>query len=179
MYFSKPTQEAMAVNVRAGKLHQEYLGKARAADRLCGVQPGEVGRVEAKLVSLGHLHGVVCGNWGEVSEDTHALVSALATSRVWVAGPSYGRRGKLRGEEGERAVVVGAIRRKLGVSTVKAQCHSLLGRLDTLGQGCAAAASRRRQAAELDRHWRLEQAAFSLSVSQGWSVHRSGFAKSD
>ena len=75
--------------MRAAKLQQEYHGKARADDRVHGGrQVGEVRRVEAKLVSLGTLHGVVCGNWGEVSEDTHALVAALATSRVRVAGPS-------------------------------------------------------------------------------------------
>ena len=85
----------------------------------------------------------------------------------------------MRGEDGERAIVVGAIRRKLGVACIKAQCHSLLGRLDSLGPGSAAAASRRRQAAELDKHWRQEQAAYCLSVSQGWSIHRAGFAKLD
>ena len=92
--------------------------KARAADRLAGTAAGVVGRVEVKLVSLGRLRGVVCGNWGEVSEDTHALLSIMATSRVRVAGPSTGRKGKLRSEEGERSVVMGYLRRVMGVATV-------------------------------------------------------------
>lgn len=169
-----------AVDKRASKLPQEYLDKARKADRnYGGAQQGEVGRVEAKLVSLGTLSGMVYGNWEEVSEDTHALVSALATSRVRVAGPSWGKRGRLRGEEGERAVVVGQIRRKLRVAIVRAQCHPLLGRLEGLGPGCSAASGRRRQAAELDRRWRLQQRAACFSARLGWRIQRSGFAKLD
>ena len=43
---------------------------------------GLVGRVEAKLVSLRRIRGVVCGNWGKVSEHKNALFSIMATSRV-------------------------------------------------------------------------------------------------
>ena len=31
---------------------------------LSGVRQGEVGRMEAKLVSLGKVRGVLCGTWG-------------------------------------------------------------------------------------------------------------------
>ena len=87
------------MDTRAGLLGNEYLVKAREADRKSGdTQPGQTGRVEAKLISLGTLRGLVCDNWGEVSEDTHALIAALADSRVRVAGPSRGRRGKVREE---------------------------------------------------------------------------------
>ena len=68
---------------------------------------GQVGKVEAKLVSLGSIRGLVCGNWGEVSEDTHALLDIMATNRVSVAGPSTGKKGVLRSEEGERSMVMG------------------------------------------------------------------------
>ena len=138
-----------------------------------------MGRVEAKLVSLGSLRGIVCGNWGEVSEDTHALLNTMATNRVRVAGPSYGKRGKMRSEEGERAVVMGYLRRVMGIATIKAQCLSLLGRLEGLGPGASAAVGRRRHAQELDRQWRLQQRAHNVSVRQGWAIHRSGFAKLD
>ena len=73
---------ARAVDVRASKLQQEYILKARAADRLSGTGEGQVGRVEAKLLSLGNVRGVVCGNWGEVSEDPHALLHIMAVNRV-------------------------------------------------------------------------------------------------
>ncbi len=56
---------------------------------------GEVGRVERKLVELGEIKGLVCGNFGEVSEATHELPATMATSRVRVTGPMVGRRGLL------------------------------------------------------------------------------------
>ena len=52
-------------------------------DRLFnGTEEGQFGRVESKLVELGEVQGLVCGNWGEVSEAFHALIAALATSQV-------------------------------------------------------------------------------------------------
>ena len=63
------------------------------------------------------------------------------------------------------------------MATVKAQCLSLLGRVESLGPGSSAAVSRRRGAAELGRRWRLQQAAHDLSVRQGSAIHRSGFSK--
>ena len=45
-------------------------------------------------MSLGEVKGVVAGQFGEVSEDTHALIAAFATSRVRVAGVTRGRRGR-------------------------------------------------------------------------------------
>ena len=146
---------------------------------MSGVREGKVGRVEAKLVSLGNVRGIVCGQWGEVSEDMHALLHAMAVSRVRVAGPSTGRRGKERSEKGEMSMVMGHLRRTVGMATIKAQCMSLLGRLQGLGPGAAAARNRRQQALDLERQWRLQQQAHHLSARQGWSVHRTGFAKKD
>ena len=154
--------------------------KARAADRnYNGTALGEVGRVESKMVELGEVRGVVCGNWGEVSEQTHLLIAALATSRVRVAGPSRGRRGILRSETAKRSLAVASIRRKLGIATARAQASSLLGRLESLGPGSRAAVSRRRFAGELERQWLLEERASALATRQGWSAFRTGFAKLD
>ena len=165
---------------RADELQQEYMVKAREADRVHNLTPaGNVGPVEQKLISLGEVSGVVSGNFGEVSEDTHALIASLATSRVRVAGPSRGRRGMTRSEDGERAVAISALRRRLGVLTVKCQCLSLLGRLEVLGPGTAAAAGRRWQAADLERRWRREEQAHSLARAQGHRAYRTGFAKID
>jgi hypothetical protein len=55
------------------------------------------------------------------------------------------RRGD-RSEEGEKAVAVSYIRRSVSVAAVKDQCLSLLGRLEVLGPGTAAAAGRSRWA---------------------------------
>ena len=86
----KPTWERRAVDIRAGQLQEEYAKKARAADRRMGVREGTLGPVETKLLSLGNVAGIVLGNFGEVSEATHALIAALATSRVRVAGGGRG-----------------------------------------------------------------------------------------
>ena len=176
----KPTWKDRAVYERAKKLQQEYIVKARNADRKYnGVEEGVVGPTERKLLQLGEVRGVVAGNWGEVSEATHALLAHLATSRVRVAGPTRGRRGLVRSEEAERASAISSLRRRLRVAAVRAQCHSLLGRLEALGPGTAAAANRRWQAAEEDRRWRREEAAHNLATRQGWNSYRTGFAKVD
>ena len=134
---------------------------------------------EAKLISLGEVEGIVAGQFGEVSEATHSLVAALATSRVRVAGPTTGKRGRLRSEDAERAMAVSALRRRLGVMAVRCQASSLLGRLETLGPGGTAALGRRQQAAGLGRMWQKETRANELAARQGWRMLRSGFAKTD
>ena len=96
-----------------------------------------------------------------------------------MAGPSRGRRGHLRSEEGERAMAISALRRRLGVLTVRCQALSLLGRLEVLGPGTAAAAGRRWHAGELERCWRREQQAQTLARMSGHMAYRSGFAKMD
>ena len=165
---------------RAADLHQEYVDKARTADqKYGGVVEGTVGPVENKLLTLGQVKGLVFGNFGECSEATHSLMAAMATSRVRVAGPQASRKGVMRTEEGEKSMVVAYIRRLVAVASVKAQCHSLLGRLEALGPGAAAARGRRKEAMELDRRWRRSAQASLLSERQGWNVHRAGFAKLD
>ena len=102
----------------------------------------------------------MAGQFGEVSEATHSLLDALATCRVRFAGPSLSRRGHMRTEEGERA-------------------SSLLGRMETLGPGGAAAAGRRNYAAEVEGRWRRERQAFQQATREGWRALRTGFAKLD
>ena len=105
-------QEATkAVDVRANQLHQSYVAKARATDQTyCGTPDGEMGPVERKLASMGEVKGLVVGAFGEVSADTHALISHLARSRVQVARPQLGRRGHLRSEEAEIAITTAFLR---------------------------------------------------------------------
>ena len=57
--------------MRALKLPAEYGAEARAADRRQGVQEGEVGRVEAKLVGMGEVRGIVSGNYGGKPENVN------------------------------------------------------------------------------------------------------------
>ena len=175
-----PNSPKRAVDARADLLPQEYLNKARAADqKYNNTERGTVGPVERKLLELGEVRGIVSGNFGEVSEDTHALLATLATYRVRVAGVTRGRKGHMRTEEGERSLAISSLRRRLGVLAVKCQTHSLLGRLETLGPGATAAAGRRWQAAELERCWRREERAHSLATAQAWRSYRTGFGQLD
>ena len=174
----KPSGQDRGVDKRANQLHEEYLGKARTADQVHGgVQAGVVGRVEAKLLSFPKVEGIVFGNWGEASEATHKLVDMLATSRARVAEPQTSRRGDMLTEEGVRALAVSHIRKTLSVAGVRAQCYSLLGRLDGMGPGAVLAAGRRRKALEQERLWARERRADALAARQGFNITRRGFAK--
>ena len=137
--------------------------------------------MESKLLSFGQVKGLVFGNFGEASEATHKLLDTIATSRVRVALPqaAAGIRGDIRSEEGEKAVAVSYIRRRVSVEAVKGQCLSLLGRLEAMGPGFAAAAGRRKWAQVQEQRWRRDRQAMLLSERQGRSILRRGFAKLD
>ena len=119
------------------------------------------------------------GNFGEVSETTHKLLDTIATSRVALLQGAAAGRGDSRSEEGEKAVAVSYIRRRVSVAAVKGQCLSLLGRLEVLGPGTAAAAGRRKWALVQEQRWRRDRQAMLLSERQGRSILRRGFAKLD
>ena len=99
--------------------------------------------MEQKLGSLGEVWGVVAGQWGEVSQAVHYLLDNMTTSHVRVAGPSMGRRGLLHSKAAERAMVIAGLRRRVGVMAVRCQASSLLGQLESLGPGGAAAKAMR------------------------------------
>ena len=101
----------------------------------------------------------------------------LATSRARVAEPQTSRRGDKLTEEGVRALAVSHIRKTLSVAGVRAQCYSLLGRLDGMGPGAVLAAGRRRKALEQERLWARERRADALAAKQGINLSGRGFAK--
>ena len=176
----KPSWSERGVDKRAEQLHHEYVEKARRADQQHGgVEQGVVGPVERKLLTFPKVEGIVFGNWGEASQATHQLVEELASSRARIADSQRGRRGQILSEEGVKGLAVGYIRRKLSIAAVKAQSHSLLGRLEGLGPGAVAAAGRRARAMEQERLWARERRAHDLSVKQGFNIIRRGFAKAD
>ena len=177
----KPSWEVRGVDKRAEQLHQEYVTKARKADQdHGGVVPGTIGGVERKLMTFPEVEGLVFGNWGEASQATHQLVEALATSRAQIGDPqARSRRGNALTEEGIKSIAVGYIRRKLSITAVKAQCYSLLGRLEGMGPGAMSAHGRRRRAEDQERLWTRERKAHSLATKQGFSIARRGFAKLD
>ena len=83
----------------------------------------------------------------------------------------------MRSEEAKRTVAITGLRQKFSVMAVRCQASSLLGRLETLGPGGAAAAGRRWQAAEVKRQWRREGQAHALATRQGYKAMRRGFVK--
>ena len=115
--------------------------------------------VETKLARLGNVKGIVVGAFGEGSEDLHSLIHHLAFSRVREPGPQKGRSGQLRMNESELALTTSLLRRALSVVGVKTQARLLLGRLETIGPGAAAAAGRRNYAPNLERIWANERRA--------------------
>ena len=102
---------------------------------------------------MGHVEGVVFGAFGEVSQATHSLIHHLAISRVKVLGPQRGRRGQPKADHAKVALVAAFFSRTLSVAGVKAQAFSLLGRLEGLGEGLAAAARRRSFALQQEWMW--------------------------
>ena len=165
---------------RAGELNAEYLAKAKHTDqRYRGTPWDTVGPVELKLGSLSRVHGIVVGAFGEASDDLHSLIHHLAVSRVRFAGPQVGRRGKVRTEEAEIALTTSFLRKSLSVCAVRSQAKLLLGRLDVLGPGAAAAALRRNNALLLERRWAQQKRADALSTLQGRSILRRGHFKMD
>ena len=103
----------------------------------------------------------------------------MATSRVRVALPQTGRRGATSSEEGEKALAVSHIRRRVLVAAVKGQCHTLLGRLEVVRPATAVAAGRRREATNQEQRWRRARQAMILSARQGRDIIRKGFALLD
>ena len=156
------------------------MAKARQTDQTyCGTAQGTVGPVESKLGSLGKVYGIVVGAFGEASDDVHSLIHHLAVSRVRYAGPQVGRRGQVRSEEAEIALTTSFLRKSLSVCAVRGQARVLLGRLEVIGPGGAAAAMRRNNALQLERRWANQRRADALSILQGKAILRRGHFKLD
>ena len=135
--------------------------------------------MESKLGRLGDVKGVVVGAFGEGSDDLHALIHHLASSRVRVAGPQKGKRGQVRSEQAELALTTAFLRRTLSLVGVRSQARLLLGRLEVIGPGAAAAAGRRNFALQQERIWANQRRADALSRLQGRALLRRGHFKAN
>ena len=92
--------------------------------------------------------------------------------------PKGGRtRGQRRTEQAEIALTTSFLRKSLSVCGVRGQARVLLGRLDVIGPGAAAAAGRRNFALQLERRWSLQRRADALSARQGKNILRRGHFK--
>ena len=81
---------------------------------------------------------------------------------------------QLRTEEAEIAIATAFLRRTFSICAVKGQAFSLLGRLEGLGAGVAAAQGRRSLAAQQENLWRRQRQAHALCVRQGRDILRRG-----
>ena len=155
-YNSKEKQ----VDIRAKGLQQEYVRKCRNIDRkYCGAGPDEVGPLEQHLRGYRDLMGLVVGQYGEISQDLHDLVSHMADSKAKFLSYSRGK----PMSENERSSVLSGIRRRLSVVAVRAQAQCLLARMGHLGVGAAQAAehrSRVRGVADAERERQAHHEAY-------------------
>ena len=113
----------------------------------------------------------------KASEAVHYLVDHLATSRAQVAEPQNRRKGGILSEEGVKSLAVGHIRRQLSVVAIRAQCLSLLGRLEIIGPGSSTMVERRRQDVCQEEMWRRERQAHNVASRQGFNALRKGFGR--
>ena len=68
-------------------------------------------------------------------------MDAIASSRITKAMPQRGRMAVERSVAGERAIMVGQLCCKISISTTRAQCMTLHGRLELIGMGLSEAAA--------------------------------------
>ena len=159
-----------AVDRRAGLLMAEYRRKEQNVDRgVIGVGDGVVGPIERKLSEYGDILGLVVGAWGECSEDMHTLVQVLTKSRVDSVGRARGR----PATDGELALAVGQVRRRLSVACVRANTNCLLSRMSHLGEAAVQAQGRRQaQGWEEERMRKEMQAQWLGRIRHHGITHR-------
>ena len=107
------------------------------------------------------------------SEDVHALVQAMAVSRVASADLVRGHPGAEEMRE-EMSVVVGQLRRRLSVAVVRATASCLLTRVTMLGEGSREAIKRRQWREREERDMRCERVAQWHKRVRGHSVRHRG-----
>ena len=157
-----------AVEIRAGKLMQEYREKADGMDQLLGEEGG--GRVRRKLDQFGDLVGLVVGRFNEVSNDLSNLVENMAESRVNLVARRDGR----QLSDNEKGVVVGQLRRRLSTAAIRAGSNCLLDRMHQCGQGAQLAAKRREGASWLEEAMKQEREVQWLAKIRGGQLVQKG-----
>ena len=128
------------VEKRATRLPGEYRRPlAKLDQQYHGTAVGQVGPLQRRLDSFGRLQGLVVGSFQEGSKDLHALLEALADSKLRARGLARGR----EGSEWERSTILHDLRRELSLAAAKAVSACLLGKVAKLGEGNRQAAKRR------------------------------------
>ena len=162
------------VDKRAGLLQGEYKKKAKDVDTMYGDVPaGQVGPVQRHLNSYGKIIGIVVGAWAEGSEDLHNLIQNITDSRSNYLELTRGR----PASDGERALMLGQIRRRISVASVRANANCLLDRLKLVGPEAGKAAERRRWRSREEQMMRHEEEAVWLAKTRHHGIcHRGQFS---
>ena len=160
-----------AVDRGAKRVPGEYVKTAKDMDEELGVDvTKEQGPVSRNLQEVGPVIPLIFGGFAEVSEGVHTLVDLLSKFRLKKEGLSAGR----GGSEKRLGEVVGQIRRRLSLATVKANMACMLSRLSLTGDGASDAGKRRQwQRREEDLMNRERQANWQARIS-GHSIVRKG-----
>ena len=83
------------VDLRAGKVHQEYVKHAEYADRTyCGIDTDttSTGPFRDRLADLGTVTGLVLGHYAEASDHLHRLIHRTAEKTALATGLGEGAR---------------------------------------------------------------------------------------
>ena len=159
------------VDRRARELPGSYRRPLERLDRLHhGTLDGEVGPLVRRLQSFGELQTFVVGNWGEGSEDLHALVQTCAEARVAHICRSTGR------QESEHLLgtIVGQYRRLVSTCAVRAQAMCTLARVGLITPAARDAARRRQVAMRMEAQMKEERRAQWMASLQGPGWARRG-----
>ena len=124
------------VDTRANGLQKEYIDKTKKIDeKYLGTPKDHIGPLQQRLREFGDIVSLVAGQYGEISQDFHHLLSRLATSKARLISQNEGR----PISDNERGLIL----RRLSVTIIKSQSNCLLSRLSHMSPGAKEAAQRR------------------------------------
>ena len=156
------------VDQRAKGLPKLYRDKAHKIDtKYLNTGQDQVGPLEHHLNSFGDLLCLVAGQYGEVSQDFHDLLSKLATSKVEYISRTEGR----NLSASERGLLLHQMRRRLSVTIIRAQSSCLLSRLGHYSPGAKEAAKRRAFSKQREEVIAQDRRAHFLAHIRGRRIH--------
>ena len=161
----------MSVDTRARQLPKLYKDKVQNIDRqYLNTETGSVGPLERRLQDFGDIWCLVVGQFSEVSQDVHKLLSKLANEKSLKLQRMYGR----SLSSFELSQVLQQFRRRLSICAIRSQSGCLLSRIGHYGDTAAQAAKRRDQARAQDEAAKLELRAQWEASVRGQRISRVG-----
>ena len=162
---------ARAVDRRAAVVPGEYARTAKDMDEELGVDVANIqGPVSRRLQEVSPVIPLIFGGFAEVSEGVHNLMDKLSRQRLSKEGLAVGRQGSGR-RLGE---IMGQLRRRLSLATVKANTDCLLARLSLVGDGATQAGKRRSWQRREEHQMKQDREGFWRALVSGRSVVQKG-----